>query len=615
MLRVRFLPSDATVLVARGTSLSDAAALAGISLDMPCGGQGNCGKCKVQVIGHSPHWTKSEQTLLSHAELQGGFHLACQTRIFSPLIVEVPSSSLLAATYKILADAHSSPLDVSDAPVRVRTIALAPPSLQDDASDLDRLERALGPLEVDVAIARKLPAFLHDSRYRGAAIAHGRRLLAFKRGGEKPVCLSAAFDIGTTTLAASLIDLLDGRELARAARLNPQTKYGDDVLARISYAAAEDKRERLRGEVVDAVNDMLHDLADRADARVEDIYDVVFAGNTTMQHLLLGIDPSSIGVSPFVPVISAPFLSPASELGVHANAHAASFVFPVIAGYVGGDTVAGLLATRFSDIAAPALFIDIGTNGEIVVNAGGRLVATSCAAGPAFEGTRIAHGVRAAMGAIEAVHIESNVTCKTIGGGKPIGICGSGLIDIVAELLRLEIVSTSGVLHSVSEAPDNLPPGVLHRIRTIDGQLGFVLVEAEETATGQPIALYQSDIRQVQLATAAVRSAVAILLDRVGVRAQDVTRVLVGGAFGNYIRCENAQRMGLLPPDIDPGRIAFVGNSSLAGARLAATSITARKAAAELASKTGHLDLSLDPGFQDAYVDALFFPGSSGVTA
>lgn len=608
LLKVRFSPSGAEVSVARGASVSDAAALAGIALDMPCGGQGNCGKCKVKVTGGAARWTNSERTLLSHQELVQNVHLACQMRVVAPLSIEVPSTSLLATTYKILADAHAGVFDVSDAPVRARPVKLGPPSLADDSSDRDRLERELGPLELDLGMLRALPALLREHNFRGTAIVADRKLLAFSPGDKTPTCVAVACDIGTTTLAASLIDLADGRELARASRLNPQTRFGDDVLARISYAALPVQRERLRHDIVTAVNEMLRELAGRADLRVEDIYEIVCAGNTTMQHLLLGVDPTPIGVSPFVPVVSAPVCLSASEAGIRAHAHAQCHVFPAIAGYVGGDTVAGTLATRFMEVESPSLFIDIGTNGELVANAGGRLVATSCAAGPAFEGTRIAHGVRAAAGAIEAVHIEDDLVYKTISAERPIGICGSGLIDIVAELLRLGIVTQSGVLLGTGDISEERPEAVSRRIRDFDGQLGFVLAEADETATGQVIALCQNDVRQVQLATAAVRSAVAILLDRIGVRAAELRRVLVAGAFGNYIRCANAQRMGLLPADVDSARIEFVGNTSLAGARLAATSLSARREALDIARRTEHIDLSLDPTFQDIYVDALFFP-------
>ena len=616
LLRIRFLPTDATVLDARGATLSDAAALAGISLDMPCGGQGNCGKCKVRVTGGTAGWTNAERTLLGHAELQQGFHLACQIRVLSPLVVEVPDTSLLASTYKILVDAQAQPLDVSDAPVRSRHVTLDTPSLQDDASDLERLERELGPLELDVDVACALPAALRLADFRGTAIVAGNRLLSFTSGDTKPQCLAAAFDIGTTTLAGSLIDLEDGRELARVARLNPQTKFGDDILARIVYANDTPERlERLRREITDAVNEMVRELADHADIRIESIYEIAFAGNTTMQHLLLGINPVSIGVSPFVPTIRASLTPSASAVGIRAHPKACCYVFPAIAGYVGGDTVAGLLATHFADAESPSLFIDIGTNGELVLNAGGNAIATSCAAGPAFEGARIMHGVRAATGAIEAVHIEEDVAFKTIGGAKAIGICGSALIDAAAELLRLGIISYSGVLLGPDEVPAGLPDPVVRRIRHIDGQLGFVLAEAHESATGQAIALYQSDVRQVQLATAAIRSAITLLLKRAGVKATDLRRVLVAGAFGNYIRCANAQRMGLLPLEVDPGRIEFVGNTSLAGARMAAASLSARRQAQELALRTEHLDLSLDPAFQDIYVDALFFSDPAFLTA
>jgi uncharacterized 2Fe-2S/4Fe-4S cluster protein (DUF4445 family) len=252
--------------------------------------------------------------------------------------------------------------------------------------------------------------------------------------------------------------------------------------------------------------------------------------------------------------------------------------------------------------------MDIGTNGEIVVSVEDRLVATSCAAGPAFEGARITHGMRAAAGAIEAVHIEEDVTCKVIGGEKPLGLCGSGLIDLVAELLRLGVISQTGALLGADEAPSKLPSAIRRRLRWFEDEVGFALVEADDAQLPHPIVLYQRDVRQVQLAVAAVRSAVRILLERTRLQPEQLKHVLMAGAFGNYIRCENAQRIGLLPPEVEGSRVRFVGNTSLAGARLAALSDGTWREAHALAKGTLHIDLSLDPNFQETYVESLFFP-------
>ncbi len=609
-VEVHFLtPHDTIVHVPRGESLARAAALANVVLDMPCGGRGNCGKCKVRVKQGVVVRTLREHVLLSHDELMDGVHFACQTRVAEPLTVEVPVSSLLTATHQILADAAKTVCDVSDAPVRARHVTLDPPSLEDDASDLLRLERVLGPIEADLDVLHALPAALRHHEFRGTALIRGGRLIGFTPDPIKPMRLVAAFDIGTTTLAGSLVDLEDGTELSRAVRLNPQTAIGDDILSRIAYASESSARlERLHRDVIGAVCTMLGELVHAAGGSVEHVVEISFAGNTTMQHLLLGVDPASIGVAPFVPTVSDQLCVSAARLGLPAHPKANCHVYPVIAGYVGGDTVAGLLATNFEELESPSLFIDIGTNGELVVHARGRLVATSCAAGPAFEGAGIMHGLRAATGAIEAIHIEEDLLFKTIDGAAALGICGSALIDIVAELLRLGILLPSGELLKAEDAPDELPDAVRRRIRRYRDQTIFAIADANDTATGKPIAIYQSDIRQVQLATAAVRSAVSLLLKEANVEAFELRRVLVAGAFGNYIRCANAQRMGLLPNGVNPDRIAFVGNTSLAGARLTATSLRARRQAQEIAQRTDHLDLSLDPAFQDIYVDALFFP-------
>lgn len=606
---VRFQPGETRAAIPRGATIRDASAQAGIVLDLPCGGQGNCGKCKVRARGELASLTGAEKALLSHEERLEGVRLACQAAVLGSVAVEVPETTLLASTYKILTDSAVTREGFTDPPVRAIPVRLNPPSLGDDVSDLERLQRDLGSLHVDLQIARRLPPLLRASGYRGTAILSGDRLLAFVPGDTPPRCLVAAVDVGTTTLAAILLDTAGGVELARTSRLNPQTAYGDDVLSRISYAGAGPAQlDRMRQEVIGAVNAMLDRLAAEAGVTSGDIYAVVFAGNTIMQHLLLGIDPAPIGVVPFAPAISAPLDVAARAAGLDVHPEARCYVFPSIAGYVGGDAVAGILASGLCNVEAPALFLDIGTNGELVLSTEGRLVATSCAAGPAFEGVRIKHGMRAAAGAIEAIHIEDDVAFKVIGGSQPIGMCGSGLIDLVAELLRLGVIVWTGDLLGPDTAPSGLPDAVAARLQCIGGEPAFLVAGAGETQTGQPIVLYQSDVREVQLAAAAVRAAIQILLDRTATRIGDLKHLLVAGGFGNYIRCENAQRMGLLPSDLEPARIAFVGNTSLSGARLAAMSRGARHEAEYLAQCAEHIDLSLDPAFQEIYVEALFFP-------
>jgi uncharacterized 2Fe-2S/4Fe-4S cluster protein (DUF4445 family) len=407
----------------------------------------------------------------------------------------------------------------------------------------------------------------------------------------------------------SLIDLTSGAERATASRMNPQTSHGDDVLSRILHAReASDGLSDLQHAVVTAINEMLDELVSQAATRRERIYEITFAGNTTMEHMLVGANPNALGEVPFVSTIGPAVECAAAQIGVNIHPRGRAYVFPVIGGFVGGDTVAGMLATGLAGYKTPTLFIDIGTNGEIVLVNDGKLLAASCAAGPAFEGARIGHGMRAAVGAIEDVRLTDRVEYSTIGDAKPVGICGSALIDLAAELLRTGVVMSQGMLLTPDMVPADLPEAIRRRVILTDAGAEFVVVEAAETQTGSPIVLTQRDIRELQLATGAIRAGIAILLRNGSVAPEELDRVLVAGAFGNYIRCENAQRMGLLPAQVERARIQFVGNTSLAGARLVATSLRARELAEQLRQRTRHIDLACDPNFQMEFAEAMFFP-------
>ncbi len=606
---VTFEPQGRAVRVHPGVTVREAAARAGVFLDYPCGGQGTCGKCRVRMSADSGQLTSVERDLLPESERRHGMRLACQCVVKDSLTVTVPETSLLASSYKILSEASATTHAADDPPIRKQLVNLPTPVLADDCADFERLQRVLGPVSADLDLLAALPAFLRTHGFSGTAVVADGRLLDVESDDTAASCHVAAVDIGTTTLVAALLDLVTGNELARVSRMNPQTSLGDDVLTRILHAReGGDGLRELQRDVVLAVDAMLAELAAQAGIHAADIYEVTVAGNTTMQHLFAGLDPSALGEIPFAPAISAPMQIPAEGLGLTIHARGIVHVFPVIGGFVGGDTVAGLLATDLDQAAAPTLLIDIGTNGELVLQKDGELWATSCAAGPAFEGARIAHGMRAAAGAIESVSFNGDVRCETIGDATPVGICGSGLIDAAAGLLRSGIVLPQGLMLDRDQAPETVPASIRERI--VDGPKGpeFVLVSGHESATGHPIVITQVDMRELQLATAAIRSGTAILLKRAGIGASDLQHVLVAGAFGNYVRCENAQRIGLLPHNVAPSRLTFVGNASLAGARRAAVSSGARGLAESLARRTRHIDLSLDPEFHETYVECMFFP-------
>jgi uncharacterized 2Fe-2S/4Fe-4S cluster protein (DUF4445 family) len=418
-------------------------------------------------------------------------------------------------------------------------------------------------------------------------------------------------DAGTTTLVAMLLDLRNGEELAVAARLNPQTRLGDDVLSRILHTQEKpDGLASLQSAVAGAINEMVGELVDQAKIDRRRIYEMIISGNTTMQQLLCGIDPRWLGEVPFVPAVSGRILAPASALGIEIHPHGRAYVMPVIGGFVGGDTVSGILATGLVDLPGPSLLVDIGTNGEIVLWAHGKLAAASTAAGPAFEGARIQHGMRASAGAIEKVLIDGCLRINVIGGVRPVGLCGSALIDAAAELLRHGVLGSDGRLSSADKLPADVLPDLRWRVVADNGKPVFVLASADESGTGKAVLLTQRDFRELQLASGAIRAGITTLLRREGLVPADLENVLVAGGFGNFIRRKNAQRIGLLPHEIPRHRIRYQGNTSLAGARLAAISKTARQTAEQLARRTEHVDLASDPHFRWAFAESMIFPAS-----
>ncbi|MFH1268508.1 MAG: ASKHA domain-containing protein [Planctomycetota bacterium] len=606
---VTFQPLGKQVHVLKGTRLMEAAAGAGIALDLPCGGEGVCGKCRVVVRRGASRPSEVEQGALAAGELEEGFRLACQSSVGGPMTVEIPETSVLASYHKILAHTEKNSQAAVDPAVRKQYVELRAPDRQSHEADLVRLEHALGPFQVDLDVLRKMPGLLREEHFRGTAVLADRKLIDFEPGDTASECFGVAFDIGTTTLVGVLLNLNDDRELAVSSRLNPQTSFGDDVLTRIQHASESPQGlAELHEAVAEACDEMIGELADQAGIVRTRIYELTFSGNTTMLHLLLRVDPRYLGEVPFVPATGRAVTVGAVELGLRIHPRGRAYLLPVIGGFVGGDTVAGILATGLAQAQGPTLFVDIGTNGEIVLLAEGKLAAAATAAGPAFEGARITHGMRGSTGAIEKVIVDGQVRINVIGNTPPVGLCGSALIDLAAGLLRHRILTPEGRLPAPDELPDDVLPELRRRVMVDEGKVSFLVVPETESGTGRPIVLTQRDVRQLQLASGAIRAGIAILLKRAGLRPEDLEAVLIGGGFGNFIRRSNAQRIGLLPGEIARSRIRYQGNTSLAGARLVAVSVRARTLAEELARRTEHVDLSTDPGFQWAFADAMIFP-------
>jgi len=604
--RVTFQPQGRAVSVLDGTTVLEAAAVAGLVIDTPCGGAGTCGKCRVLVSQGATPSSDADRKAFTKGELEAGWRLACQNLVNTDMVVHVPTGSLFGGDHQIARDSSvGGPAEVRPT-IRKIYVELPAPTLEDPRPDLLRLEEKTGPFRVDVAMLRHAPSRLRQQGYKGTAVLSDHQLIDLEEGDTTTRCFGVAIDIGTTTMVASLLNLCDGRELATVSRMNPQVSFGDDVLSRIQHSSScPHCLEELRQAVVHEIGGMIVALCGEAGSDARYIYEAAFAGNTTMQHLLCGVDPSPMGAVPFAPAYGRGVLLSAHDMGIPINSHGMCYVFPVIGGFVGGDTVAGMLATRIDELEGPVLMVDIGTNGEIVLAHDGALLAAS----PAFEGARISCGMRGARGAIEKVVLDGDVHLGVIGNVPPMGLCGSGLIDLAAELLRVGIVSPEGRLLPVDELPMRLSPALVGRVRSADdGSTIFVLTEPDGGTTHKPLSLTQRDIRELQLGSGAIRAGISMLLRKAGLTPADLKTVLIAGGFGGFIRRDNAQRLGLLPPDVHHERIHYVGNVSLAGARWALLSLEARRHGEELARRARHVELSVDGDFQMEFAEAMIFP-------
>jgi len=609
--RITFQPSGRSVFVLPGTKIIEAAGRAGININTPCGGQGTCGKCRIQITSEAKELPCSpEKDVFSPEELQQGWRLACQTSAAGDVTVYIPDDSLIFTSQKILTESRGFGQIQTQPTVRKIYVELTEPTRIDNKPDLERLGEQIGEYKIGLEQLKRLPKFLRDNDFKGTAVLLDHNLIDLEPGDTATQCYGAAFDIGTSTIVGSLLDLCNGAEIAITSGINPQVSYGDDVLSRIKHASScTGCLQQLHSEIISSINKMIESMCQQKDIDREQIYEVVIAGNTTMEHLFCGIDPSSLGQVPFVPVHSKGLMFSASELNLSVNHRGLVYLLPIIGGFVGGDITAGILVTNLTSQTNPYLLVDVGTNGEIVLAKDGNIWAASTAAGPALEGARISCGMRATHGAIEKVVFDEDVRCSTIGGASPIGICGSGLIDLAAELLENGVLSTNGRLLSGDELPAGLPDAIKRRVRkNEDGQAKFLVYEPQKGRKDLSVTITQQDIRELQLAVGAIRAGVEIMLRKTNIKVEEIQKVFVAGGFGYFIRRANAQRIGLLPRQLSHDRITFIGNSSLDGAQLALLSTDARRKAEQIAEKTSHIQLSLDSEFQAEFVNAMIFP-------
>lgn len=615
MIYLFFTPGNRTVAAEPGITLIEAAARAGLIINTPCGGATTCGKCRVRFVDHPPAPTPADFNHLSDGDIRSGWRLACSCRLFHDAALEIPETTRLGKKHQIQMESSIDRKQTSNSAVRKIYLIVSPPALEDNTADLVRIEAALKQhniledhvsLETSPKVLCNLSKTLRQANFTGTYCVYSNRLIHFERENTSEAMYGAAFDIGTTTLVGSLLHLGSGEEKAIVSAINPQTAYGDDVLSRIAFASQN--RESLRELqqcLVRQLRLLVQEMCGSASISPYHIYDVVFTGNTTMQHILLGLSPAALGMVPFVPTFGHGLQYHADVLELGVNPEAELRIFPVIGAFVGGDTVAGILAADLCSTEDPALMLDIGTNGEIVLFHEGKLFAASTAAGPAFEGSRISCGMRATHGAVEKVTIGEDVTLGVIGGEDPSGICGSGLIDLCGQLRKVGLLQANGKIMSADEVSMAISTSLKNRLRnTSKGEPSFVFYESPDST----LMVTQQDIRQVQLGSGAIRTGITILLKQVGLKPIDLKRVFIAGGFGSFIRRDNAQRIGLIPPEIPHEHIHFVGNTALLGAQLALFSKEAWEDAERIAQKTHHVELSLDPDFALEFAMAMHFP-------
>ncbi|MBN1256711.1 MAG: DUF4445 domain-containing protein, partial [Planctomycetes bacterium] len=617
MPKLIFLPSNKTGIIECGKTILDAARSAGVSLPVRCGGKGTCGKCRVRIVEGDYKGGLGKEEALTKAEIASGWRLACCTTVNGDLVVEVPEQPVGGV---MLTDFGETTVSLNPQ-IKAVTATVPAASLADQSSDLKRLSRAIGQEispSTPIEITRLLPKLLRETA-TVTAVLWGEELIDIIPHGKqdkdfKPAVLGLAVDVGTTTVAGVLLDLLSGDDLATASRPNPQATHGDDVLSRIAYASrGEDELQEMQRLITTAIDEIASETTGVAGVKAENIYEIVAAGNTTMHHLLLGINPQSIGVIPFVPAKRGALSVCASEIGMQQSAPCGRlYAAANVSGYIGGDITVGLLAHRIHEDDRKLLYIDIGTNGEVVLRAGAITYGCSTAAGPAFEGARISRGMCATTGAVNYVKADldgGDLIIQTINAAPIEGICGTGLIDAVAALLELGVLDETGRLLNAGELPANLPEAIRQRLDYSESAPRFILSSPGGNQDDK-VALTARDIREMQLAKGAIAAGITTLLETAGIQPQDLDEVMLAGAFGSFLRPESARRVGLLPSGIASEKIRSIGNAALAGARAILLNREERASSEALAREVKYIELSSHPGFQDAFVEAMQFPGS-----
>ncbi|NLF00646.1 MAG: DUF4445 domain-containing protein, partial [Anaerolineales bacterium] len=562
-----------------------------------CGGGGTCRTCRVRIIEGSV----SEPVEVEARVVTQGLRLACQTRVLGPVRVDVPHSSM-TAPQRAQVEGMERPIEFAPS-VHVYDVKMDPAHLHDLRADSLRLRDALREQyqvevdSIDITVARELPIVARRDGWRSQVVTHDGDVIALLRSDVRP--LGLAVDIGTTKVAAYLVDLISGDTLGATGTMNPQIAYGEDVMARISYAMQDAANGRKLQEVIVAgLDEMVSTLCQKTDRSPADIVEAVLVGNTCMHHMVVGLPVSQLGMAPYLAAVGEAIDIKARDLGLHLAPGANVHLLPNIAGFVGADHISMIIGAGLFDTQEVTVGLDIGTNTEICLIANGRLLSCSCASGPAFEGAHIHDGMRAAPGAIEWIRLsDGKVEYQTIDNAPPVGICGSGILDGVAELRRIGVIRPNGSMDVKSH----------ERIRLTDEGPQFVLVPAGEREAPGDVVITRKDVNEIQLAKAAIRAGVEVLLAEAGLEDQQIERIVVAGAFGTYLDIDSAVSVGMFP-DLPRERFSQVGNAAGIGAKNVLLSRRCRQRAAEIAQRMEYIELTTHPDFVSLYSDALILP-------
>ena len=619
--KVHFFPVDVTVEIEQGKTILDAAYKGDIFVNALCGGDGTCGKCK--VIHGSGMIESMPTTHVSVSEAQKGYVLACSTKVMGDLEVIIPEESKLDKSQILVSSFPQFPGSQAAATSKAKHfkqdplvnkiyLELPQPSLDDSMADYERLCQGIMvktgiPLEkltANIAVLKHLPKLLRESKWMvTVTLGHHHafvEILEVQPGDVSANNYGVAVDVGTTTVVAHLLNLSKSETVDIEATYNSQIKYGDDYIQRIIYAEQNDAMEVMQEVITEDVNHLISTLIKRNNLSIHDVNAVVCAGNTVMTHFLLGLDPTNIRKEPYLSSANRVPPMRASEVGIKINNHGLLYTLPCVGAYVGGDVSSGVLAVRQDEAEVLSLLVDIGTNGEIVLGSKDWMMCCSASAGPSFEGSGISCGMRAAKGAIEKVSITStfDVTCKTIGDAPASGICGSGLLDCLANLVRSGVIDRTG----------NFQKGInTERLRKTDNGYEFVLVSKDKASTKRDIVITQADIQNIIRSKAAIYSGISTLVESMGMGMNDIEQVFLAGGFGNYLDIRSAITIGMLP-DVPVTKVQFVGNSSVIGAKMCLFSKDAYEVAGTIASKMTYFDLMSNNKYMEEYVSANFLP-------